>query len=258
MNAKSQTNSTPASDANSGEKFEEKVRKMIETERPFCTLSNVILFRPRSAWFTAARQRPNELGDHGFELDHLLHAVDEKKNEIIIVECKDPRVAQSDLLGLLRLGMPVTELGHPELPNAIAYIEHCRRELDTELYREFEPTTERWAIDGLAGMGKSVLLAYSLLVFATDQRLDRGGKLFRSFEEEAKKLGLPELGQRQVYAFALREKQRRVIENHYQTFARKLMTRNGKKCFGFPQPEIHLWKDSIPADCNVLLLDEGA
>lgn len=188
----------------------------------------------------------------------MLDLMEKEKFEAFLEKMKyvPTRVTRSDLLGVLRLGGAVPNLGHPELPNAIAFIDRCRRELDRELYRAFQPTSNCWAIDGFAGMGKSVLLAYSLLVFATDRCLDKDGRDFLSFEKMAAKLGLPPLSERRVYAYALREKQRRVIESQFQLFAGEFMAKDWKLCFGIRRPPIHLWKGAIPSDCNVLLLDE--
>jgi hypothetical protein len=169
------------------------------------------------------------------------------------------RIVQSDLLGLLRLGLPVAELGHPELPNAIAYIERCRRNLDSELFRAFEPTKERWAINGSAGMGKSVLLAYSLFALTTDRRVEAEGnhKQLVNFAEQAAQLNLPPLGQRRVYAFALKEKQRQVIETLFRRFVDDFSPLSKDYDLGIRRPAIQLWTGKIPDDCHVLVLDEA-
>jgi len=81
------------------------------------------------------------------------------------------RVHQSQFLNLLRLGQAVPTLGHPECTNAIRYVERCRRELDAQIFREFKPTSGLWAINGSAGMGKSVLLAYTACVLTSGYEL---------------------------------------------------------------------------------------
>lgn len=81
------------------------------------------------------------------------------------------RVNQSGFLSLLRLGQRVPTLGHPELPNAIRYVERCRRELDNRIFEHFNPTERKWAINGSAGMGKSVLLAYTACVLSCGHEL---------------------------------------------------------------------------------------
>lgn len=337
------------------QRFERRVRQVIEHQHPFCTLSNILLFHAERARFVAEATTSGVRSDYAFELDHLLHRATDKKDVLTIVECKnqpvvakdlytwevsyadalhgirrknvqeqlqrharalrayvnplsrdrqlrieaivvssdegtiwttrevDPgltlhlvsekafaqvvaslkpsplRVVQSDLLGLLRLGIPVSELGHPELSNAIAYIERCRRDLDTELFRAFTPTGERWAINGSAGMGKSVLLAYSLFVLTTDRvvEVQGGHKNLVDFAPTAVRLNLPPLGQRGVYAFALKEKQRQVIQVLFRRFVEEFSLLNRGTDLGIRRPSIGLWTGKIPDDCQVLLLDEA-
>ena len=168
-------------------------------------------------------------------------------------------IVQSDLLGLLRLSLPVEELGHPELNNAIAYVERCRRSLDAELFRAFEPTKERWAINGSAGMGKSVLLSYSLFCLTTDRRvqMDNGTKSLVDFASTANALGISPLGQRGVYAFALKEKQRAVIDVLYRRFVDEFSSLSKISDLGIRRPVIRVWNGKIPDDCHVLVLDEA-
>jgi len=93
-----------------------------------------------------------------------------------------------------------------------AYIERCRRNLDMELFRAFDPAKERWAINGSAGMGKSVLLAYSLFVLTTDRRVEAQETTSTcNFSEQAAQLNLPPWAAARL-CFALKEKQRQVIE----------------------------------------------
>lgn len=167
------------------------------------------------------------------------------------------RVSQSDLLGLLWLGIPVPELGHPELGNALEYVGRCRRYLDEELFRMFRPTKERWAINGSAGMGKSVLLAYSLFVLTTDKLAQPSGDGVRlvDFGPSATELGLPPLEKRSIFAFALKEKQRRVIEALYKRFVEEFSRDAQRRELGIRHPVIGLWNGQIPTDCHVLLLD---
>lgn len=121
------------------------------------------------------------------------------------------RVEQSALLGEIRKGVQVRDMGHPELNNAIAYVTRCRKSIDVELFRLFEPRRQRWAINGAAGMGKSVLLAYALFVFAanrrvaiaTDERDDARSLL--DFGDAARELGLPSHGDRVIYAMAKKD-----------------------------------------------------
>jgi len=81
------------------------------------------------------------------------------------------RITQSRFLSLLRMGQALPELGHPELLNAIRYAERCRRDLDTQIFQDFVPSSQLWAINGSAGMGKSVLLAYTACVLTCKFKL---------------------------------------------------------------------------------------
>lgn len=81
------------------------------------------------------------------------------------------RISQSPYLDLLRLGYANDHLGHPEISSAVRYVERCRRELDQSLFRLFDPSPERWLINGSAGMGKSVLLAYAAAVLSSGYHL---------------------------------------------------------------------------------------
>ena len=340
------------------QRFERRVRQVIEEKFPFSVLSNILLFHAEKARFASDSQNVNG-NDYAIELDHLFHRASASEDNLIIVECKNQpvvvrddrtwevfhpdklhpergmraknvqqqierhaeavrayvnpiargrhlaidvivvsstedtqyavrkvrpgltfylvnlqrladalvrmtppplRIVQSALLGLLRLGLPVAELGHPELQNAIAYIDRCRRNLDVELFRAFEPTKERWAINGSAGMGKSVLLSYSLFVLTTDRRMNlqaNGTKELVNFAEDAVQLNLPPLGQRRVYAFALKEKQRQVIDVLFRRFVEEFSPLSRDADLGIRRPIIQLWKGKIPVDCHVLVIDEA-
>ena len=100
------------------------------------------------------------------------------------------RIAQSSFLDMLRLSIPLRELGHPELPGAIFYVERCRRALDNALFQHFSPAADRWVINGSAGMGKSVLLAYAATVLSCDAELwydSQGDANLKPAEDRLKK-----------------------------------------------------------------------
>ena len=82
------------------------------------------------------------------------------------------RLSQSSFLELFRLGVPLEFLGHPEINSAIRYVERCRRSIDGTIFQYFSPMPERWAINGSAGMGKSVLLGYASCVLASGYELE--------------------------------------------------------------------------------------
>lgn len=74
-----------------------------------------------------------------------LHLVSEESFGQAIKNLAPPplQVVQSEILELLRLAIPVRELGHPEMPNAIAYIDCCRRSLDAEFFERFNQRKNR-------------------------------------------------------------------------------------------------------------------
>jgi len=173
------------------------------------------------------------------------------------------RVEQSALLGEIRKGVPVRDMGHPELNNAIAYVTRCRKSIDVELFRLFEPRRQRWAINGAAGMGKSVLLAYALFVFAanrrvalaTDERDDTRSLL--DFGDAAHDLGLPSHSDRVIYAMAKKDKQLQVLEHYWALFAGEYSQLEEGGSLRFQRPVFQKWRLPIPEDCNVLLIDES-
>lgn len=108
--------------------------------------------------------------------DRLISFITERFNFDLKPNLPSPelfRVSQSPFLDLLRLSMPIPALGHPELSSAIRYVDRCRRTLDQTLFDDFRPRTERWLINGSAGMGKSVLLAYTAAVLSSGRELYR-------------------------------------------------------------------------------------
>lgn len=173
------------------------------------------------------------------------------------------RVEQSALLGEIRKGVPVRDMGHPELNNAIAYVARCRKSIDVELFRLFEPRKQRWAINGAAGMGKSVLLAYALFAFAanrrvavaTDARDDTRSLL--DFSDVAQEIGLPPHEDRVIYAMAKKDKQLEVLEHYWELFAAEYAQLEDGGSLRFQRPVFQKWRLPIPEDCNVLLIDES-
>jgi hypothetical protein len=171
------------------------------------------------------------------------------------------RIAQSEFMTLLRLGNPIKSLGHPELRHAIQYIARCRRDIDHELYRSFSPSKNRWAINGTAGMGKSVLLAYATAVLSCNRRLvfDTDGAHLDGFDERSTEIGLKDLSRRYICAYAMKAKQRDVLEREYLRFFREFSMAAGREEIHFIKPRFDVWKDerAIPAECSVLVVDES-
>lgn len=103
------------------------------------------------------------------------------------------RIEHSEFSRELRCGMALPDTGHPEIPNAIRFIQKCRENLDSQLYNFFDPKEKYYAINGCAGMGKSVLLAYGLYVLATDHCIKTSGFDINltSYEDDANRLKWP-------------------------------------------------------------------
>jgi hypothetical protein len=193
-------------------------------------------------------------------------------NEIFNLDCKknEPpaevlRVSQSGFLDLLRLSLPVSELGHPELSSAIRYVERCRRALDASLFSDFKPTVERWAINGSAGMGKSVLLGYAAAVFCSGYQLAtfqgetfpiRGDKLFGElkFEKDSPHMS--------VCLMAMSAKQLENLKGWFEFFVSRFKTLDKTGDIRFRQPDFVLCRDVETVayqcrNCSVLLVDEA-
>jgi hypothetical protein len=191
----------------------------------------------------------------------LLHI--DKFRELILNWPKPLRVSQSELLRRLRCGQTLPALGHPEIRNAITYSRRCRKSIDTELFEHFKPTPRHWAINGSAGMGKSVLLAYSLQVFITDMYVvsRKGGfRDLNSFEDRAKEIQLPPIEKRQVWAVAMSEKQRHTLEATHDSMKSLYKEINPYSHYQRVSPHIKLWsevEDQLDDQCNILLIDEA-
>ncbi len=173
------------------------------------------------------------------------------------------RVEQSALLSRLRLGLRIPELGHPELRNALEYIVRCRRALDFQIFRNFEPTKGRWAINGTAGSGKSVLLAYSLFVVASDRKIalredDASRQLeLTDFSAQADGLGLPTHVERVIQVTARRPKQVEMLERLWGVFLDRYSGLVGGLGLQLSKPRFSVWNGEIDPDCNILVVDEA-
>jgi len=175
------------------------------------------------------------------------------------------RVSQSSFLDVLRLSLPVPELGHPELSSAIRYVERCRRALDESLFKDFAPTPERWAINGSAGMGKSVLLAYAAAVlcsgyelaeFQGDLFLVKADKTFTGIAFDR------DHSQGAICLMAMSSKQLENLRGWFDFFATKYQALDIDGAVRFRQPEFLLCRDaeqiaSVGRRCAALLVDEA-
>jgi len=165
------------------------------------------------------------------------------------------RLEHSEFLRELRRGIIATDLGHPEIINAVKFIKNCRKSLDDQIYRFFQPRLSCYAINGCAGMGKSVLLAYSIFVFASDYAVyfDNDKPILNPFKEDSK---LPSFNKRKIYAYAVKTKQIKALEFYYQQISEQIM-RMTSDSIALQQPIFRLWKGNIPKDCTILVIDES-
>ena len=174
------------------------------------------------------------------------------------------RVSQSSFLSMLRLGASVPSLGHPEVVSAVRYVERCRRALDATLFLDFKPKRERWAINGSAGMGKSVLLAYSAAVLASGrewqgkpgEEFARPSKLLESIGYSADESSGP------IYVVAMTTKQLEQLQKFYREFVRRFQAGDYSGQITFRRVEFVVCRDAkkISTWCGLasaLLVDEA-
>jgi len=168
-------------------------------------------------------------------------------------------IIQSDYLRELRLGTPSPHMGHPEIPNAIRFIENCRKCLDDQIFRFFNPIVHYSAINGCAGMGKSVLLAYCIYVFASDYSLDVNNFSYslKPFRKKADKINLPDIPKRGIFVYAVKQKQVDALQAYWE----KIKSQIALLCPGFQPgistPQFGRWQGRIPKKCNILVIDEA-
>lgn len=168
------------------------------------------------------------------------------------------RISQSELMRRLRQGMPCQQLGHPDIRDAIEYHRRVRLTLDFGLFKHFEPKNGKWAINGTAGMGKSVLLAYAACVFCTDHEMSMSatGKLsLKPFAGDKK--GIPELKNRRIVVFSLKEKQKRIVEYYWRILIDIFQEQDIENRLRIQRPEISLWQPGQEIKSNIVLIDEG-
>lgn len=171
------------------------------------------------------------------------------------------RLSQSSYLELFRLGVPLEFLGHPEISSAVRYVERCRRSIDGTIFQHFSPSAERWAINGSAGMGKSVLLGYAACVLASGYQLEhRNGQSVilpaterlrgMKFDPSKGSLGVFSMSQRQL------DNLRSWFE-HFSAIFRSLDTEDKVR---FRRPEFHLCRTMAELEqrpWSAVLLDEA-
>jgi hypothetical protein len=169
------------------------------------------------------------------------------------------RIEHSEFLRELRCGMALPDTGHPEIPNAVRFIQKCRESLDNQLYSFFDPTEKFYAINGCAGMGKSVLLAYGIYVLATDYyiKIDNNDILLKSYKEIATKNKWPLHENRKIYAYSVKQKQIEALEIYWELIKKQISQVNPTFQPALQVPKFEKWQSRIPSDCNCLIIDES-
>ena len=175
------------------------------------------------------------------------------------------RVPQSSFLDLLRLSLPVEQLGHPELASAIRYVDRCRRNLDETLFQKFDPSSARWVINGSAGMGKSVLLAYTAAVLSSGFELYRalGEVGVKRATETFAKIGFnPDPKRGSIAIMAMSAKQLDNIRSWFNLFVEQFQQADLAGDVRFRPPEFVLCRPgasilSLAQRCSALLVDEA-
>lgn len=154
------------------------------------------------------------------------------------------RISQSPFLDLLRLGFANPHLGHPEISAAVRYVERCRRELDQSLFRLFEPTSERWLINGSAGMGKSVLLAYAAAVLSSGYHLQKsiGGIGTYKATDTLERIGF-DLSKGALAMTANSQKQLDSLRYWFEYFVREFQKADHVGDVHFRRPEFLLFRE---------------
>jgi hypothetical protein len=216
------------------------------------------------AWCLSSYPTPRQTHLYSPTIHFKLFGPEDCARELVRIKKEERvlRVEQSALLGELRKGFPVPNMGHPELNHAITYVSRSRNAIDLEMFGLFDPRPSLWAINGTAGMGKSVLLAYALFCFASNRWVRPGianaiGWDLDDFSSKAESIGLPPQGKRVIYAMAQKEKQLRVLEQLWEKFVREYSVLDDGLSMRFQRPIFRRWSGEIDEDCNILLIDEA-
>jgi hypothetical protein len=171
-------------------------------------------------------------------------------------------VSQSPFLSLLRMSCPLAPLGHPELKSAICYVDRCRRSLDESIYKDFEPTKGHWAINGSAGMGKSVLLAYTAAVLCSGYRLHEiktGENYVGPAKDTFGKIGFKDDKRLSIGILAMSTKQLDSLRFWFQFFVECFQEKDEVGQITFRKPEFLLVRtldDLQRKKWSALLVDE--
>lgn len=154
------------------------------------------------------------------------------------------------------------EIGHPEPVHAVRYIAECRKNLDLQLFKKFKydklnPRSSVYAVNGTAGMGKSVLLAYISYVLSSRRELsliDTPGFGGEAFPVDDKFNWLPS---RRILFCGMHHKQREMLKVLWNRFEQVYMDRSGER-FACLIPNFEVMKKTLSLnDYDIILVDEA-
>lgn len=167
-------------------------------------------------------------------------------------------------LAQLERGIPRTGAPHPPIPDALEYIKRASRPIDSNLFKRFNgwfrTKDNLWAIKGTAGSGKSVLMAYTLAVLATNHRIvfDRDSDSL-VLEESAGFMpkGVAPFEQRIVYAYAMSRFQLEALQRHFDSFIQFLAEHSNTAQPATLKVHFQIWDGKIPSEATCVIIDEA-
>ena len=190
-----------------------------------------------------------------FDFQNLLESYQKEDSEVSVL-----RIFQSELLRRLRQGKPCKHLGHPDIRDAIDYHKRIRRTMDLTLFKHFNPSRGKWAINGTAGMGKTVLLAYTACVLSCDHELvfneNAGLRKLQKFDCKPKAISYWK--DRSIVVYAIQKKQLSVVQ-YFFDFFKELFQENDieGRVSRFHKPRFFSWDQTKKIEGNVVLVDEA-
>lgn len=237
--------------------IKQQVRNQTIALKQFC--NNVTQTRPEiESWIVDPRQNTQDIivDEQDKTLNLLTFSGYKYKLEQINSFGSVIRVEHSEFLRELRKGVIAPEVGHPEIPSGIRFIEICRKSLDDQIYRVFQPRANRYAINGCAGMGKSVLLAYGIYVFASDYAIefDNSEPRLTPYTGKAK---FPPRSKRKIYVYAVKQKQLEILKKYWNDIQKYISSINPESSPALQKPVFRHWTGDIHKDCNILIIDEA-
>lgn len=171
---------------------------------------------------------------------------------------------RSIYLAQLERGIPRQGAPHPPIPDALDYISKARKPIDSNLFKRFNgwfhSKKNLWAIKGTAGSGKSVLMAYTLAVLATNHRIVFSKKNDEYILEESSDFmpeGIPAMDERSIYAYAMSRFQLESLQHHYQNFLEFLVHHSTTGQPATRKVVFKIWDGSIPDEATCIIIDEA-